>query len=896
MDYKFMKRLVIGILVTLAGVCYAQTVPYRKFTLHNGMTFILHEDHSAPIVTVNTWFHVGSKDEPDKRSGFAHLFEHLMFMGTFRAPASTFDQLMEAGGGSNNASTTSDRTNFYDTGPSSQLPTLLWLEADRLEALGSAMTQKKLDLQREVVLNERRESENAPYGNADIQLNELLYPQGHPYHYNTIGLPEDLNAATVKDVKDFFATYYVPNNATMVIAGDFETAKIKPLIDSLFGTLPRKDDPVHRSAPQPHLNGVVRRTLVDKVEFPRITMAWHSPAIFEPGDAEMDLVSGILTSGISSRLYQKLIYEDKLATDVSSYQDSEKLGSEFVLNITVKDAANLAQVEQETDEVLASLLKEGPNPTELRRLLAQVEFSKLSRLQSLEDLADQLNEYDYFFGEPDSFRRDLDRYRNATTESVRNTAAKVLDPNSRVILTVLPKQAKPTQNPRNIPPKDFMFKGWTPEEPAEMTLSNGLRVLYWRRTELPLISILTLLQRGSELDPAGKEGAMDLVSEMLDQGAGGKSATDFSDALDLLGAEFSANVGQEATQVAMSCTESSFVPALALYSDALMRPNFDEQEWSRIKRQHQESLVASLDDPGTVAQRVASTALFGSNNPYGRPVSGTLSTVGKIGLEDIKAVYAQAFGPQDAVIFVAGSIDKEKLQASLEAALGKWKSDIAAPPKPKYKALSPKPLRVLLVDRPGAVQTVVRFVMPAPNGSSPNRVKLKEIGTIFGGTFTSRLMQNLRESKGYTYGAYATYVMQPSAGYVLAAADVRTNVTGSSLREFLKEFASIRTGNISAAEVKKASNSMRTDLVQSASTLESLLGTASSMYLQGRPYSQLGKDLQAIASNSAAQLNALVKGALPLENAVLVLVGDKAQILKQWPGLGLPQPTVVKAE
>jgi predicted Zn-dependent peptidase len=355
--------LSLACLAAFLGIAPAQTVKYEKYRLDNGMTIILHEDHSLPVATVNIWYHVGSKDEPPKRSGFAHLFEHLMFMGTKRAPTGMFDKIMEGGGGNNNASTDTDRTNYFDYGPSALLPTLLWLEADRLEDLGKMMDQKKLDLQRDVVKNERRENnENTAYGMAYIKIAEAIYPEGHPYRIDTIGLPEDLDAASVQDVKDFFATYYLPNNATMVVAGDFDPKEIKPLISKLFATLPRINDPIHKTAVQPKINETKRLTIVDDVSQARTYMAWFSPAYYKPGDGEMDLAAGVLAGGFNSRLYQRLVVKDQIASDVSAFQASAYLNSVFYIVATAKEGASQDRIESAIDEEIAKFVQSGPTP------------------------------------------------------------------------------------------------------------------------------------------------------------------------------------------------------------------------------------------------------------------------------------------------------------------------------------------------------------------------------------------------------------------------------------------------------------------------------------------------------------------------------------------------------
>ncbi|MCM3875172.1 MAG: insulinase family protein, partial [Thermoanaerobaculia bacterium] len=355
---------IIFVLATLplaSGHVSAQSLAVEKLTLKNGMTVILYPDHSLPVAAVNLWYRVGSKDELPRRSGFAHLFEHLMFMGTERVPNGDFDRLMEAAGGSNNASTTADRTNYFSSGPASLLPTLLWLDAERLEDLPRAMEQKKVDLQRDVVLNELRQSyENQPYGRADLAIQQLLYAPSHPYHFPGIGTAEDLKAAVASDVKDFFATYYVPNNASLVVAGDFDPAVVRPLVERLFGTLPRGAEPPRKPATSAKLDGVKRGAMYDRVQLPLVSFAYLTPPVMAPGDAECDLVASVLAEGKSSRLYKRLVIDDNLASSVSASNASQALGSYLRIDVQTRPDADLGRVERAVDEEIARFLKDGP--------------------------------------------------------------------------------------------------------------------------------------------------------------------------------------------------------------------------------------------------------------------------------------------------------------------------------------------------------------------------------------------------------------------------------------------------------------------------------------------------------------------------------------------------------
>ncbi|MBX3212678.1 MAG: insulinase family protein [Labilithrix sp.] len=420
------------------------SIPFTRSTLPNGMTVILHENHDVPLVVVNVSYGVGSRFEPPGRTGFAHLFEHLMFMGTRRVPTKAFDAWMEGAGGWNNAWTSNDRTDYYDVGPPTSLELLLWMEADRLRDLGPLMTLEKLDAQREVVRNERRQtSENTPYGKVELRLPELLYPVGHPYHHPVIGSHADLEAATVDDVKAFFAKHYDPANASLVVAGDFDPARTKARVEQLFGAIPSRGAPVDPGAPgfsdtKSTLTKVVRETIEDEVELEKLVMAWQSPKHFGPGDAELDLLSTALAAGKASRLYKALVYEQKLAQSVEAEQESAKLGSRFVVGVVARPNVPLDRIEAAVDKELEAMKKSPMSDAELERAKNLVETGFVTRLESVRERASLLNMYQAETKDPGYAQKDLQRYRAATKEGVRDVAAKVLDANARVILRVVP--------------------------------------------------------------------------------------------------------------------------------------------------------------------------------------------------------------------------------------------------------------------------------------------------------------------------------------------------------------------------------------------------------------------------------------------------------------------------
>jgi zinc protease len=882
--------------IALAGLAAAQDVKIEKYTLPNGMTVILHEDHALPIATVNIWYRVGAQDEPAGRSGFAHLFEHLMFMGTRRVPGSDFDNLMEGSGGANNASTDFHRTNYYSWGPASLLPTLLWLDADRLEDMGLNMNQEKLDKQRDIVRNELRQNiENRPYGKAEEFVTRLMYPPGHPYHIGVAGLHEDLVAASVTNVKDFFANFYVPNNASLVVAGDFDPAQIKPLIAGLFGSLPRGGDAKQRTVEPARLDRVVRFTMIDKVQLPRLMITYHSPRAFQDGDAEMDLAAAVLTSGKTSRLYKRLVYTDQLAVEVDATQMSYPLGSLFQISIMAKPDADLDKLEAIVDEEIGRFIAEGPTAAELAEKQAAIELRSLSALQNLRFKADRLNEYEYYWGEPNSFKRDLDRFRNATPAKVKEWAAKVLTPGARAIQRVLPEEPQRPASPRDARPPDSAAKAFTAPAPEKIALACGATGLLWRRSELPLVSLALVVKPGGALDPLAQAGRAALMTSMLDEGAGERDALTFATALQTLGAQFSAGADQETLELSLTALKRNLDPAVGLMADAVRRPRMDPAEWKRVKSLHIDELKQEDEEPSAVAAKVGQRVLLGDAHAYAWPASGTPETVAAIEIDAVKAAHAALLTPDKAAFLVAGDLTAGEAKTLLDKHFGDWKPAAAAAAPAgagTFAAAAPASpgLRVVLVHRPEAVQTVVRFLAPGVKYANDKRVPLRLLNTLLGGSFTSRLNQNLREDKGYTYGARSNFSMEISSGWFSAAAAVKAEVTGPALSEFFKEFERLRSGDVSDAEAGKARETVRNNTIESFGGLRGVISTAGELWCNGLPFETVGLDLATAEKTSAADLNSLAKSAVALDAGVLVLVGDRTLILSQIKDLKLPAP------
>lgn len=885
--------LAAAALALVAPLSRAQSLPYERYTLDNGLTVILHQDRTLPVAAVNIWYRVGSKDEAPGRSGFAHLFEHLMFMGTERVPGNEFDVIMESGGGSNNATTAYDRTNYFESGPSSLLPTLLWLEADRLEDLGRTMSKEKLDLQRDVVRNERRQSyENAPYGKAYLMATELMFPPGHPYRIPTIGSHADLEAATVNDVKDFFATYYVPSNMTLCVAGDFDPGAIKPLIEDLFGDLPSGSPPTPAPVPPASLTREIRLTTLDKVQLPMVSHWYHAPPIYTEGNAEIDLLAQVLAEGKSSRLYKRLVMQDQLAADVEAFQDSNLLGSILMINVYAIPGVDLARVEAAIDEELTRLASEGPTPDELEQFKSARELAMLSSMQDVLSRADSLNAYQFYFGEPDGFARDLNRYRSATAGSVLQWASRVLNPDARLITRVLPESPERGQVARDARPASAAPATWAPPTPATFTLSNGLRVMHFPKHDIPLVAMSVLLAPGSPIDDPDAPGLAALAAEMLDEGSGDLDALAFNDRVTSIGATLSITSDAESAQVAMTVIERNLAKGVSLLAAAVTRPAMEQDDWDRVKSLHMENLRQQDDNPTIVAARVSNRLLFGDASPLGRPVSGTRRSVEPLTLNDAKDRAARIFRPEQATILIAGDVSEAQARSMLEEHFGSWSvpnaSTLAA--ASDSQGTQHQQLRVAIVDRPGAVQTVVRFAMPAPAYADSGRAARSLLNTLFGGSFTSRLNQNLREKNGYTYGARSSFTLARTQGAFVASSSIRADVTGPAIAEFLKEFDSLRSGTITPGELTKSRETVRNDIVEGFQGLPGILAAASRPIAVGEGYTTLASDLASLGRITTEELNALAASSVTLEQGVLVLVGDKAVILEQIRDLPLPAP------
>ena len=859
----------------------------ERYMLSNGLEVILHEDHDTPKVAVTFLVKTGSKDEPDRRSGFAHLFEHLMFMGTKRVPQGEYDKIIESYGGEDNAYTAPDLTVFYANTPAQALPTLLWLEADRLDALGENIDQKKLDLQRDVVLNERRQTtEDEPYGEADEAINQLIYPPDHPYHRGTIGSPADLRAATVQDVKDFFATYYVPNNITLVVAGNFASKDTKPLIKKLFGPLDRRNDVTHNAVPQTVPLGVKRVTYIDNVSDPRLTMVWKIPA---QSTKEYRLLS-LASQSLSSRLNATLV-DDGVASSASATASGGALESTLTITASPTHETKLDDLENRVNEVLRKFRK-GITDAELQGATTASEAAESAAAQDVVERSISIATDTYYYNDPYYSLRLLDSGKASKVgRSEINAAVKrYLDASNHLVLTVLPESDASTSALNNRPADITPTRSSIPK-PTEFQLSNGMKVTYWQVGHFGTTYLQLLAGQGTGSDKV--PGTTELLTSLLDRGARTK---DFDLATDRLGASISAAASNSQLTVSTRALSRNLSQSLRLTREVLESPLMTPEEFEDERTILAEALDARTDDPRNLSYDVATFAFYGQKNPFGKLLTG--SQVRKVKLADVAKRRDQVINPGNMQIVMAGDLDPGKIKTELNRTIGKW--HVKANPKSAGKlpddlvtAPEAAPTRLLFIDSPGAAQTMIRVFSPAVKSGDPNALNFGVLGTVLGGTFTSRLNTNLREDKGYTYGANASYAFDRTFGLLNTRASVDVAVTGKSIAEIQKEFTGIEAG-ISKAELLKAVQTEANAILDAFANPEAVVQLHSDLLGVGQTQKDLVHSYARLLTLTEQSIDKISPRAVDEAHALWVLVGDRAAVLPQLTGLGLPKPEVFK--
>src|SRR5215470_3409977 len=884
MKFRWMLA-VCFMLVAVAARAQEVDIPYQKFVLDNGLTVIVHEDHKAPIVAVNTWYHVGSKNEKPGKTGFAHLFEHLMFGGSEHAPGRYIDTMERIGATDLNGTTNSDRTNYFENVPTSALDLTLWLESDRMGHLLGSFDEKTLTLQRGVVQNEKRQGENQPYGVTRQLITQNTYPAGHPYSWTTIGEMADLDAASMNDVKEWFKTYYGPSNVVLVLAGDIDLKTAKEKVQKYYGDIPAGPHVAHHEVWIAKMTGSHRQKVQDRVPQARIYKLWNIP---QYGSAEadyLDLVSDVLSSGKSSRFYKRLVYDDQIATDANAFIGLSEIGGQFRIQSTAKPGQDLKQVEKELDEELAKFLKDGPTADELVRAKTQYEVNfirGIERIGGFGGKSDRLAQSQVFLGSPDAYKNSLKRVREATAEDLKAAANKWLS-DGVYILEVNPfPDYKVDANgaDRSKPP--------VPGAPPELklpklqrgTLPNGLKVILAERHEVPLVNFTLAFDAGYAADQLSAPGTASMTMAQLTAGTKTLNAFQISDRQELLGAQIGGFSNLDLSGVNLSSLKSKLDDSLALYAEVVLNPSFPQSDFDLQKKQTLAGIKREENAPVAAALRLMPSLLYGSDHAYGNPLtgSGTIASVTKLTREDLIKFHGAWFKPNNATLIIVGDTTLAEVTPKLEKLHSGWKTGNV--PKKTVKTVNlPAKSSVYLVDKPGALQSVIVAGAVAPPENNPKEIAIQAMNDGLGGNFGARLNMNLREDKHWSYGARMQFWDARGQRPYLAIAPVQTDKTKESLVEINKEFHDVVGSRpLSQEELEKIQANETLSLPGSRETQNAVGNSIVDLVQFGLPddyYETYAGKVRALKTNDLADAAHLV---IQPDKMTWVIVGDRAKI------------------
>ena len=874
------------------------SLAYRKHILANGLTLLVHEDRKAPLVSVQVWYHVGSQDEKPGKTGFAHLFEHLMFNGSQHHDDEFFRPLEAAGATQINGTTNPDRTNFYQTVPTEALDLALWLESDRMGHLLPAVTQAKLDEQRGVVKNEKRQRESQPYGKVDELITQAMYPAGHPYSWTTIGSMEDLDRASLADVQDWFRRYYGPNNATLVLAGDIGFDEAVQRVEKAFGDIPPGPPVLRRSAWVAPLDGPRRMRIEDKVSLTRLYRVWNVPPRSDDETLLLDLAGDLLAGDKASPLYRRLVTRDGLATSVSAGIDPGSLGSQFAITVSLRPEADRVAAEAALDEELAAFARSGPRPADLERLRTRYYVARLANRESVAAKGAELASCQVFLGSPEACERQWQVQRTATPEAVRAAVARWLGP-ARLDLAVLPEPARQAQggglDRRHLPAVG---------EPAgirlpplqRFTLSNGIEVLLAERHAVPLVRLALLFPWGTAAQPDA--GRVEMLLGMLGEGAAGMDAEQLTEAYGALGAAISFDPDSDATAIELGATRARLAESLQLFARNLREPSFPADALARRQQRKLASLRASTASAAGILGLNQYRLMYGEH-PYGRfnSLPRLEAATRALDRDTLQTLAARFLTPRGLRILVVGDTDPATLKPLLEQSFGDWNAPAEAPAFPALPVVASPTPRVYLFDKPGAEQSLIAAADLAPSSADPDREAMELANAVLGGLFTSRLNLNLREDKHWSYGASSGIGEALGPALFYAQASVETARTADSLREARREIAELggRRPPVEA-ELDAARKALVRTLPGQAETADGVLDLYRRLLAYGLPeqyYDGYAARLAALDPKTVAR--AAQRLARP-EALSWFVVGDLAKVEPAVRALGFAPVTVLDAE
>jgi zinc protease len=860
-------------------------IPFQKFVLKNGLTLIVHEDHKAPIVAVNVWYHVGSKNEQPGKTGFAHLFEHLMFNGSEHFNDDYFQAMERIGATVLNGTTSEDRTDYFENVPKNALDIALWMESDRMGHLLGAVDQAKLDEQRGVVQNEKRQGENQPYGRVELLITKGTTPAGHPYSWSVIGSMEDLNAASLDDVRNWFKSYYGAANAVLVVAGDIEPNAALKLVEKYFGDIPA-GPPVTKFAQWiPKLAGVRREVMEDRVPQARLYQVWNITPYGDADTTYLDLLSDVLTSGKSSRLYKRLVYDDQIATDVSAYVDRREICGAFGIAATARPGGDLKKVEQAVNEEVARLLARGPTKEELTRAKTQFFAHFIRGIEGIGGFggkSDILAMNQTYRGQPDYYKKILHQVENATTKDLQAAGARWLG-NGVYILEVHP-YADHEVVKSDVDRSKLPLPGSAPEvkfpELQRTTLANGLKIVLAERHAIPTVNLNLILNAGFAADQFAAPGTARLAMDMIDEGTKTRSALQISDDSARLGAVLRAGSDLDTSTVYLNALTPNLDQSLALFADIILHPSFPQADFERLQKQRLAEIKREKSEPRSMAMRVLPGLLYGKSHAYGNPLtgSGTELSVAKLSRDDMTKFHATWFKPNNATLVVVGDTTLKELTPKIDRLFAGWKTgDI---PQKNLGAAQPhaRP-SIYLIDRPGSIQSMIVAANLAPATGSPDDIAMETMNDLLGGVFTSRLNMNLREDKHWTYGARSVLSDARGPRPFLAYAPVQTDKTKESMSEIAKELDGILGKSpVKEEELNKARKNATLRLPGQWETSAQVAGAVGKLVRFTLPDDYFNRYPDKIRALSQSDIEKAAREVVHPNELVWVVVGDRAKI------------------
>ena len=878
-------------------------IPYQKFVLENGLTLIVHEDHKAPIVAVNVWYHVGSKNEKAGKTGFAHLFEHLMFNGSENHDDEYFRPLELVGATDLNGTTNRDRTNYFQNVPSSAIDVPLWMESDRMGHLLGVVTQEKLDEQRGVVQNEKRQRENQPYGRAFGIIAENTYPMGHPYSWTTIGSMEDLNAATLEDVHAWFETFYGAANAVLTVAGDIDPQDVKEKVERYFGDIPPGPPLSRQRAWVTRRLESRRQILQDRVPQARLYKVWNIPEWGSEAADTLDLVSDMLGHGKTSRLHRRLVQRDQVATEAEAYLWLGEIAGQLIVEVTAQPGQDLEAVEKAVEEELQRFLDDGPTEAELNRAKTQY-FGRflrgIERIGGFGGKSDVLARSQVYGGQPDYYKRTLERIKKSTRVSIRQLAREWLA-EGPYILEVHPFgqiQARAEgadrsrlPEPGSPPPVQF-------PQLQRTELSNGMKVILAERHAVPLVQFDLLVDAGYAADFGSQAGIASLTLKMIDEGTAKRSSEEVSEQLANLGAELNAGSNLDLSFVSLSTLRARLDEALAVYADVIVNPSFPAAEFGRLQKQQLAAIETEKSSPIQMARRVLPRFLYGPEHAYGNPMtgSGTTESVESLSREDLVRFHETWFRPENATLVVVGDATMGEIRPKLEGLFGHWRSG-NVPEKELGKVVDRGVATVYLMDRPGAIQSMILAGRLAPPKTHPLETAIQTANNILGGSFTSRINMNLREEKNWSYGVRSYVSAARGLRPFMVIAPVQTDKTKEALAEIARELDDVVGPRpVTAQELGRAQKNQVLRLPGSWETLTRVRNAIRELVRFGLPDDYYLTYSDKVGALSLEDLAEAARQVVRRDDMVWVVVGDREKVEEGIRSLRLGEVHLIDAD